>query len=211
MGTDIAMLCEVRKNGKWTGNRKKIFPTYNDEEKTEWPYIYRNYDLFAILANVRNGYGFAGCYTGEEFNPIDECKGLPDDVTKYTKDRLYSCGYGESYYTLTELEKYDWQQQHKAYGCVEYDEYAETVAKGKMPTHWCGGVIGDSIRVIPASKFPLKRRLKKFKYYVEGEFPAETYAEAVGSFYSTTIPLLRSLIPEGGTSDDVRIVFNFDC
>lgn len=210
MGTDIAMFCEIRKNGKWTANKKKIFPSYRDE-KTESPWIFRNYDLFAILANVRNGYGFAGCYTGEEFNPIDECKGLPEDVTNYTKERLFSYGYGESYYTLTELEQYDWTQKHQSYGIVEYDEYAHSVAEGKIPDHWCGGISGEGVRVIPASKFPLKRRLKKFKYYVEGYFPAETYAEAVGGFYSTTIPLLRSLIPEGGTSDDVRIVFNFDC
>lgn len=209
MGTDIRMYCEVRRNGKWKTNHKKIFPLY--DEMIEEPYAYCNYNLFAILADVRNGYGFAGCKTGDAFNPIDEWKGLPEDVTKYTKEHLFSGGYGESYYTLTELEQYDWQQHHKSYGLVEYDEYANTVAKGKMPSSWCGGVGGPNVEVISDSQFPLKGKKKNTKYYVEGYLPSETYAEAVGSFYNTTMPLLHTLVPKDGTTDDVRIIFNFDC
>lgn len=210
MGTDISMLCEIRKNGKWAINKKEIFSAYG--EQTASPYIYRNYDLFAILADVRNGYGFAGVYTGEGFTPIcAEWKGLPADVSEDVKEELFQDGYGESYYTLTELEQYDWSQKHRAYGVVEYDEYAETAAKGLMPRHYCGSVGGPNIRVISADEFPLKKKQKNVTYYVAGFLPVETYADAVGTFYTETIPLLRSLIPEGGTSDDVRIVFNFDC
>ena len=36
----------------------------------------RNYSIFAILANVRNGRGFAGIVTGTGFNPISEPRGL---------------------------------------------------------------------------------------------------------------------------------------
>ena len=37
--------------------------------------------LFAILAGVRNGYGFAGCDTGDGFRPIAPPRGLPGDVS----------------------------------------------------------------------------------------------------------------------------------
>ena len=39
----------------------------------------RHYQLFAVLAGVRNGIGFAGCRTGEEVEPIAEPRGLPSD------------------------------------------------------------------------------------------------------------------------------------
>lgn len=50
------------------------------------PYHGRNYDVFAILADVRNGRGFAGIETGDGFVPIlgfgeAALRGLPDDLS----------------------------------------------------------------------------------------------------------------------------------
>lgn len=66
----------------------------------------RNYDAFAMLANVRNGHGFAGIDTGEGFESIDMPRGLPDDVS----DEVYSesarwgpDGHSHSWFTLREL------------------------------------------------------------------------------------------------------------
>lgn len=39
----------------------------------------RHYQLFAVLAGVRNGHGFAGTPTGDEVTPIAAPRGLPDD------------------------------------------------------------------------------------------------------------------------------------
>src|SRR3990167_5661087 len=41
----------------------------------------RNYSLFAILANVRNGYGFGGCDTGNGFEVIAKQRGIPNDLS----------------------------------------------------------------------------------------------------------------------------------
>jgi hypothetical protein len=78
-----------------------------------WAYDGRNYDLFAILADVRNGRGFAGFYTGEGFNPISDAKGLPEDVSSEVKaesDRWDCDGHSHSYFNLKELVYYDWEQ-----------------------------------------------------------------------------------------------------
>lgn len=40
---------------------------------------HRHYQLFAVLAGVRNGTGFAGVKTGDAVTPIAEQRGLPDD------------------------------------------------------------------------------------------------------------------------------------
>ncbi len=40
---------------------------------------HRHYQLFAVLAGVRNGFGFAGIVTGEPVRPIAEPRGFPAD------------------------------------------------------------------------------------------------------------------------------------
>lgn len=40
----------------------------------------RHYQLFAVLAGVRNGSGFAGIKTGDEVVPISEPRGYPEDL-----------------------------------------------------------------------------------------------------------------------------------
>lgn len=44
-------------------------------------YDHRNYDAFAVLANVRNGTGFAGVVTGDVFVPLSEPRDLPEDLS----------------------------------------------------------------------------------------------------------------------------------
>ncbi len=57
MGCDIHAVMEIKVDGKWYGNTKKIA---------------RNYDLFALMAGVRNS---------DEIEPVAESKGLPDDLS----------------------------------------------------------------------------------------------------------------------------------
>lgn len=66
MGTDIHGIWQKKINEGW----KDIPSEYTQD---------RHYQLFAVLAGVRNGYGFAGVQTGQPVTPIAEPKGLPDD------------------------------------------------------------------------------------------------------------------------------------
>ena len=75
MGTDI--------HGgfiKVTGGVQNEGGLTKEAVKTSWN-MDRNYTLFAILAGVRNGYGFAGCYRHEPLTPIAEGRGKPDFIT----------------------------------------------------------------------------------------------------------------------------------
>src|SRR4030095_14523751 len=93
MECDIHLCVEVKKNGEW---RRSLPPKPLDESLAKqaksgdayyvrcaavtW-YDDRNYNTFAMLANVRNGYGFAGCDTGDGFQPISKPRGLPKDLS----------------------------------------------------------------------------------------------------------------------------------
>ena len=237
MGTDIYMIAEVRnpKTNKWEVVKDPVFPDSHDPDNlTCVPYTARNYNLFAILANVRNGTGFAGCITGETLNTIAPPKGYPEDGSDSLKrdlqDHPYSyydtpeyedyphvCnGYGASYYTLQELLDFNWEQPHRNYGALSEEEFKESVYKGKYPQGWSAEVWGDSIITVSEQEMRdiIEGRLPKEPgkhYYVHCVFPPRPYATEVGSFYSRTIPALKKLIPEGGTASDVRIIFDFDC
>lgn len=247
MGTDIHMAAEVRKNGKWRLVTECIFPHYNfnyNKEKGEWeskisdkktfcPYSNRNYDLFAMLANVRNGFGFAGYVTGERINPISKPKGYPEDMCdelksdlgthdsdwwdseEYNKRPHLSNEHSGSYLTLKELLAYDWTQEHRSKGYLSQKEYESSIYRGKHPNSWSADVSGKG--VVHVSEKNMRRIIKGIypakpdeRYYVFCTFPSESYAKKAGEFYDLTIPALKTLIPEGGTEEDVRIVFDFD-
>ena len=95
MGCDIHMISQVKRDGIWITYDANIYDN-------------RNYALFGILAGVR----------GKEFPTISEPKGLPDDLEADPEDRGYSYyidghwlgDHSTSYLSLTELERYDWDQ-----------------------------------------------------------------------------------------------------
>lgn len=66
MGTDIHGVFQRRTEHGW-----ETVPSEYDEG--------RHYQLFAVLAGVRNGRGFAGIQTGEPVVPISAPRGLPAD------------------------------------------------------------------------------------------------------------------------------------
>src|SRR5262249_46209472 len=133
MGCDIHFYVEKQVNGAWY-SADKWAPNEDAGDEGE-PilalayknrfYSDRNYNLFGILANVRNGSGFAGCDTGDGFVPISEPRGIPDDVSKEVKaeaDRWDGDGHSHSWLTVTELMAYDWTQTTKLRGYVSAAE-----------------------------------------------------------------------------------------
>jgi len=76
MGTDIHLAAEVYRDGQW------------HLASVDLP-DGRNYRAFAILADVRNGYGFAGFDTGDPVVPIAYPRGFPEDLSKELSKLLY--------------------------------------------------------------------------------------------------------------------------
>ncbi len=86
---------------------------YLDEDRTEhpdWenagdPLIGRNYELFAVLAGVRNSYGI---------KPIAEPRGVPDDASTIVdawKDYWKGDGHNHSWLSLKELKEFEYSKQ----------------------------------------------------------------------------------------------------
>jgi hypothetical protein len=180
-----------------------------------WLYDGRNYDLFAILGNVRNGYGFAGVETGSGFKYISDGRGLPDDASDDVREAIdEDSGYmhSVSYVTLRELVDFDWDQVTTHYGVVSEEGYKQWKEEGQ-PQSYSGGVSGqmvvhvtnDEMEAIINGTYP-KEDGKN--YYTRVSW-TETYKDSVGSFYTDSIPKLKELSDMTDLSD-VRIVFGFD-
>jgi hypothetical protein len=176
MGCDIHGFCEVKENGVWKLNTKKVFkneyylsdgelkerqndtPTYNRlewqvDEFQEHPSDGRNYDWFAILANVRNGKGFAGVRTGEGFDVISEPLGVPDDATVEWVNTVneWDCDmHSISYLYVDDFDTFDWSQTTKKLGIISIEQYKSIRGTNGTPTSWCGGVSGGNNITIDA-------------------------------------------------------------
>ena len=76
METDIHSIAQVRRNGSW---ETVAISVCGDP---------RSYNTFAMLADVRNGRGFAGIKTSDGFPYIHKPRGLPADLKEPTRMSL---------------------------------------------------------------------------------------------------------------------------
>jgi len=138
MGTDIHIFAERKqRDGTWE--------LFDEPESQEYPqlngghsriprsiYDGRNYGLFAILANVRNG-----LRSEELFKTIDELRGVPDDLSPLAKT-YYGDGAGwhnATWYYLEEIQDYDWSQVMQHTGFVK-KKYAKLFKGNPIGFPW---------------------------------------------------------------------------
>lgn len=182
MGTDIHLMVEVKdEDGRWrnvvppAGTRwAEYMERYGGGRR--WDF-YRDYDSFGVMANVRNGYGFAGVPTGGGFLPIASPRGLPKDADTSAwsaasmrsaglvptpeqledeRDERNLCGWlgwlGDhsfSWLLVSEVLAHDWTKTVTHYGVVRPSTYAKwRDGGGGRPETWCGGVSGSAVRLV---------------------------------------------------------------
>lgn len=122
MGADIHSMAEQFRpryarqgeepTSRWVPIDSDIFPraSWRGEGRGTVPLDERNYDLFALLANVRNGYGFAGIKRGDPIAPLALPRGVPEDASfawLAEVDQWDVDMHSHSYFTLAELLQFD--------------------------------------------------------------------------------------------------------
>lgn len=218
MGCDIHPYIEQRINGQWV----LIEQPNQDHWASDEPSIYaRNYDVFAILADVRNGKGFAGVRTGDGFNPISSPRGLPDDLSealsKEPSDDDFSWlgDHSFGYLTFREIFDYDYTQTTIISGVVDqktfknwdYSDYSRTHA----PCDYSGGIWGSNVCMI--SNDEMREKIKAPWSKDDGVLTYYTEVNWKVNYMDVMWPFLYALkwaAPEGVSYDDLRLVFGFD-
>lgn len=184
----------------------------------------RNYLKFAILADVRNGYGFAGVKTFDPLPSIAPGRGLPADITKEARAKL-SNEHSETWVLLSELMAWPhWDGKLVHEGVISEYEFLETLIKGTTPSSWSGGISGQDIVVVTPDQYlalyggprdlfssnPPKPRTyddtKRYFVQYRWEVPLATAGHEIDEI----ITYMHDLIPKGGTAEDVRMVMDFD-
>ncbi len=217
MGCDIHLFVEKRNlvSGKW--------------ESVPEPPVSRNYSLFAILADVRNHFGFAGVDLGDPYNVIAPPRGLPADVSRLVRREFKSWGlnaHTPSWFTLEELLNFDWTQLVECRRRLSFEQFfkwAESGYEGEPRTSLIGHDSDDCITMEEAEIMVVELRLTSGEY-VENEAAfleehkgavilvkwQESYNRSASDFWSESIPVLLHIAGDVKHASDVRIVFWFD-
>lgn len=118
-------------------------------------YIHRNYLVFSILANVRNGYGFADTPTYVPVVPISEPRGMPVDMDydvdyefaddEEDVDRKWYGDHSHSYVTSDEiLDYFKTKRVLSRCGVIPLTVYYEWDGVSQ-PDSWCGSISGPNV------------------------------------------------------------------
>jgi len=216
MGCDIHTVAEIK------SSYDKKWGVVGDNIANEW----RSYDSFAVLANVRNGCGFAGVKTGEGWEPIAEPRGLPKD-SPYSEDDTDDCehcghekskwlgDHSHSWVTLKELkEKLDTYQneEYKISGVVGKDEWDLCLKEKRNPESWCGGASGPNIVIANKEKYAIMSDAEKDKVsYVSAAWEVHALWRLKWlTLVVKHLELLRDSAYSDVDDDNIRLVFGFD-
>ena len=219
MGTDIHLAVEVRKNGRWEAVMwpNRWHGRWDDEPLlTANTHMNRDYDLFAILGNVRNGRGFAGVVTGDGFAYISDCRGLPDDISPEAKE-VADTDHSHSWVSFKEILDFDWTQVTRHRGFVtlqEFERWDRLKEWDVWPDSWYGDTSGQKIsneearQLLKDHKQNLDEFLKDSAWKVHTLITWEaTYADSAKQLWITWMPRLLALKQD---PENVRLVFSFD-
>lgn len=255
MGTDIHTMAEIRVpdwrqtelpgggypyRKRWRAVVEPVFDapyfrhnmpiTLDNVKYTSTPYSGRNYDLFAVLADVRNGRGFAGIVTGDRIEPIADPRGVPDDASKRWTRYVERWGmdlHSLSYFTLAELEAAlpRFGQHQRKTGVLTENEYIRVRDNATTPESWSGSIAGGGVRVVSPEEYeageradgqnpndPIPAQTNPFygstKTYVQWAWET-TLADATSEFTEKTMPALARIAPRIGslTSEQRREMY----
>ena len=179
MGADIHLFTEryishVKGEEKWVNiDHWTHNPWYkegkDDERMLDHVSIYhgRDYELFGILADVRN--------TPDD-GPISEPRGLPEDVSDITKkesDIWASDGHSHTYFTLRELKDYIEKNPTIMRSGMVPPAEAEKLDKGEGTPDCWGEWVNDELKWVYREwedPTPLKKIVDKLNEKMKEEF-----------------------------------------
>lgn len=185
--------------------------------RDEW-YSDRNYVVFGVLADVRNGSGFAGVDTGDRVQPIADPRGLPDDLSPASVEWFRRRGgdHTDTYLTLPEVLAYDWDSPIVKRGVVTIDEYRTFKQTGR-PDSWSGSIDGGGVRHVSNAVMDSFIVQPPSDARSEGNWDSDkfTYVTAIewrdslNDYAEKFIDRMKQLAVTTGESP-ARIIFNFD-
>lgn len=153
--------------------------------KNEYEYVelppaleMRHYDFFTIIADVRNGYGFAETLT----TPITSKRGLLDEsIDSYgdTPDGFWYGDHSHTHVTLQDLLDTNLHYQTVIRrGYIKLEDFL-SLKDGESPTSWNGDVCGQTVRKISSAEPHTLEPEEGISYYVYYEWEDQPFIEKI--------------------------------
>ncbi len=175
----------------------------------------RNYRLFGILADVRNGSGFAGSDTGDAWPTIAAERGWPTDMLPIVKpddyeadDHEYLGDHSFTWVRLAELETFPWDDiRRDLRGFVTPAAYAKLKDQGIHPSEWSSGISGPKIVCYTEDQWEAMNRTapKDVDAHIKASW-SKTAREATNDWIGEVAPRLREI----SQGRDLRLIIGFD-
>ena len=168
MGTDIHLGVERLHNGSWEPldvlpSHEELIEAYTNIRSEDpalgepaakllgaWP-MHRDYDLFAMLADVRNGVGFGGMKRAEPVTPLFAGRGRPEDTSFPLHDGDHWLGgyHSFTWCTYAEAMKAPWTRGVSTYGVVEFSEWVRwKTSEDLTPKMWSASIGGGGTKIV---------------------------------------------------------------
>lgn len=226
MGCDIHICIQVQQDGIWEEIPYATVYEYEGAKaaregirRCPQGFHARNYDLFGILANVRNGSGFAGITTGEGWPSIAPDRGFPEGFKEdavqpdqqYPEDGArYMGDHSFTWIALEELKAFDWDNTKTTlYGVVDATQYEEMLTKKSFAPlrDYCGAVSGPGIQTYSPMNYTIAKSTHTLvpEPYVRIAWE-ESAREATYDWPGTVIPWLEQL----AAGRPLRLILGFD-
>lgn len=191
----IKMHAEVFENGQWTkvGRCFKSALTEMKGYLTDRPCDERNVVLYEVLT----GYHFRQNDKLTSITPIVKVKSAQNKTLRVT---------------LKDLMAYNWNALISNVGCISEWQYSRYRGTDRMPANINKNVFGNEAGVVSPYEMDMildgdsPRECED--YYVRFEYDERPIKNECKFFCETTIPALKKLIPESGSTKDVRIVYS---
>lgn len=212
MGSDIHMVAQKRTADGWERVEPFKYCEYEKKQVRGMQNTYRSYFMFALLAGVRNGFGFAGCKIFDPVVPIAEGRGLPDDFQIDDNECHEGSWMGDHSYTwmtLDEILAADTTRKVKKSGWINGIERKQWVeSQDAQPPGWCGGISGQGVEHVSLDEldFRLKEGMPCDRHYAFAEWEVPM-SVALGDDFMALVEHWKTLDPD---PRNVRLVMGFD-
>lgn len=193
----MVMFAEVSKDGQWHKVGKEFISTYKEIEGQLTDRVFDGNNKFLEEFLLKNNF-----YTS----------GLPSNVSEEIKNHKNFQDIAHCV-TLKCLLELDWNQEVCETGFISEWQYKRLKESGIQPVHIIKSPSTKGRNVVlpfmmdMIIKHPSLRE-DGISYYVKHEYNKRAIIELCDFFCNVSIPGLIKLIPEGGTTGDVRIIFS---
>lgn len=195
---------EVPYQHKWNEDQ----PTAPNVAQAPWIFRNRNYDLFGILADVRNGRGWPSIAPDRGL-PVEFSEKIVAPDPNYPDDGPRSLGdHSFTWIGLEELKAFDWDgTRAKLYGVVPADRYEVLTQSGDAPKEYSGHITGPGIIVYTPEQYRAVKTAGTLapRPYVRMSW-AESAREATYDWPGKIVPWLEKL----ADGRPLRLVMGFD-